>query len=154
MAKAPLSAVAREENISREWASREAHHPETQLLVANLLDRHTAEVDQLVSKGLQCVAEALQAEDVSHVPIKTTTSVRLAVPATETTPAVDAARIRELELVKVSKPDHYARLTAVKRLIELATAGRAVPKPVDAAEAQLATLDQLQQIYEQTQRTQ
>ena len=166
IAKTRLTDVARAENISREWASHEAHTPETQLLIAGLLDRRASEIDALLTDALDAVRDALEAEEVTHVPIQTTVTVTAAqaqiaaVPKTGTsraipaTPGVAGSRVRDVRLVKIRKTDHYARLAAVKRLIELATAGRSLPRAADAAEAQLATLEQLETLVELSQRTQ
>ena len=47
-------------------------------------------------------------------------------------------------------PDHFAAMTGVKRLIEIATAGRPAPKPAEKSERQQTiTLEQFQQLLKQ-----
>jgi len=58
----PLAAVAREEGISRTWASQEAHAPETELLIAHLLDIHQERVARLVGQALDVIEAGLKAE--------------------------------------------------------------------------------------------
>jgi len=140
--------------------------PKRSCWIAGLLDRRASEIDALLTDALDAVRDALEAEEVTHVPIQTTVTVTAAqapiaaVPKTGTsraipaTPGVAGSRVRDVRLVKIRKTDHYARLAAVKRLIELATAGRSLPRAADAAEAQLATLEQLETLVELSQRTQ
>lgn len=123
-----LSAIAAEEGISREWASREANAPATRLAIAQLLDRHYDVVEPLVLEALTVIRQSLQAAQYS---VQKLTTIDL----------VEKVRRDEVRIVEVG-PDHYARLTGAKRLIELLLAGRPVLKQEEDSPG-LCTLDQL-----------
>ena len=118
----PLADVAREEGISREHASRLANSPTIRLEIATLLDARRELALPLVERALGVIAESFEAE--KSVVVQTVTH--------EDGP--EGKRVtRSSDVVKLG-PDHFVRLTGVKRLIELTTAGRSLPKEIPPAE--------------------
>lgn len=104
IAGTPRATIARKEQISRSWASRETNAPETRLLIAHLLDEHEAKVRELIPKALAVIEEGLRAE------------------------MLIVTRVGDgIELNTV--PDHRVRLLAAKRLLELGLAGRTAEQP-------------------------
>jgi hypothetical protein len=93
-----VTEVAKREGISREWASKEANSREVRLAMADLLARHKKQIARLVGKSLNVIDKALVAD--KKVPDKEGHAVNLG-------------------------SDHFARLTAVKRLVEMVAAAKA-----------------------------
>jgi len=122
-----VAEVARETGISRQWASREAQQPETQVELATFLAEHQLALRGLVARAVSVIGEGLGATKVV---------------ATKEGGALDLG------------PDHYARLQAVKRLIELVTAGQArVPTGGDQpSDPTLLTMDRLRAVFERGNR--
>jgi hypothetical protein len=116
--------VARAHGISRTWASKEANAPGTRLLIASLLDEHRKEVRELVRLSLQAIKAAFKADRWYWAQDE------------------DGG-----ELVYAGE-DHYARLAAVKRTIELSMAGRHVPGSDDAGGKQTITWELFLALYE------
>jgi hypothetical protein len=81
-----IAAVARQLNVSRSWASREANAPGTRNLLAELLELHRERVNELFDQTLDVIEDAMNARKLLVV---------------------------NRVLVDVG-PDHYARLEAVK----------------------------------------
>jgi len=113
-----VAQVAREVGLSRQWASHEAHQLETELLIADLVDREQVRIRALFQNALKVIEGALTAD-------KTTST-------------------KDGDLVDLG-PDHYARLQAVKRLLEVALAGRQarVKPPEQVGGAALRTMDDI-----------
>ncbi len=63
MAGKSIAEAAREQGISRTWASRETNHKETKVLIASILDAHEIEIRRLVAKGLKAIERAFHAMD-------------------------------------------------------------------------------------------
>ncbi len=126
-----VTEIAREEGISRQWASRTANSDEAQQLIARLVDQRAELLDGMFDRALAAVEECLAARKTIVVRSKDGEGY------TEAT--VDAG------------PDHFAAMTGVKRLIELATAGRPAPKPAEKSDPkqQTITLEQFQQLLKQ-----
>jgi hypothetical protein len=101
-----IAAAARELGISREWASRIANAPETQQIIASLAQAHLERIYDLFDQALQVIQQAFR------------------------------ARRRGLQQGQVVDlgPDHYARLAAVGRLVQILTAGRPVPRAEEKKE--------------------
>jgi len=118
-----IAQVARETGVSRQWASREAQQPETQVELATFLADHHAALRALVAQAVSVIGEGLAATKVV---------------ATKEGGALDLGA------------DHYARLQAVKRLIELVTAGQPrVPSGGDqSSDPTLLTMDRLRAVFE------
>jgi hypothetical protein len=97
-----ITATARQLGISREWASRIANAPETQQIIASLANAHLERLYDLFDAALTVIERAYR------------------------------ARRRKVlnngEIIDVG-PDHYARLAAFGRLVQILTAGRPIPKP-------------------------
>lgn len=93
-----VTEVAKREGISREWASKEANSREVRLAMADLLARHKKQIARLVGKSLNVIDKALVAG--KFVADKKGFALGLG-------------------------PDHFARLTAVKRLVEMVAAAKA-----------------------------
>lgn len=97
-----VTRIAREERVSRATASKVANSPEAQLLITSLAEAESVKIRELYKKGLLAIEESFQAERWG------TDSEGLAV---------------------LLGPDHYARLTGVKCLTQLLTAGRQAVRP-------------------------
>lgn len=112
------TAIAEELGVSRSQAWRILKAEEVQqILVLLVNDRYDA-INLLFGKALTVIEEALGAER----------------------PWVVTAKGEVIE----GGPDHFARLTAVARLIKLLTAGRATPKPPEGASDGTLTLQQIE----------
>lgn len=112
-----VTRIAKEEGVSRATASKAANSPEVQLLITSLVEAERVKIRKLFEQGLDAVQDSYRA-------------VRVAVFEGAT---VDCG------------PDHYARLTAVKCLTQLLTAGRQAVRPEPAAR-QTLTLEDLKQL--------
>ena len=96
-----VARIAREERVSRATASRAANSPEVRLLITALVEAEGARIKGLFARALTTVEESFSAQ-----------------------------RFAVFEGAKVDLgPDHYARLTGVKCLTALLTAGRQAQKP-------------------------
>jgi hypothetical protein len=91
-------AIARSEGLSRDWAAKELGSPECRQILASLVDPTLERIAELYKAVLDTIEAAMKADKM----------------------VVAAGRALNLG------PDHYARLTAVKRFLELLTAGRPV----------------------------
>jgi reverse gyrase len=100
-----VTAIAREEGVSRATASADANSAETRQILAQLVDEHMVAVRRLFSSSLEVLSDALTAETVVLQP--------------------------KTGMILTLGPDHYARLTAVGRLTRLLTAGRPVPRSAE-----------------------
>ena len=89
--------IAKREKVCVRTVSRLANHPETRLLMAQLLRPHRDKIVALVARCIEVIAESL---DAHHVYV------------TKDGTVVDAGG------------DTFARLAAVKRLLELVEAAR------------------------------
>lgn len=58
-----VTTIARKTGISRPWASQEANSPETQVLIADMLDKHADEMADLVARSLRAIRDAFGAKD-------------------------------------------------------------------------------------------
>jgi hypothetical protein len=122
-----IASVAREEGISRGHASRLAHLPQSRVEIAALIDGYQAETSVLVKTALTALAESFDAEKQVVVQHSEKDGDKLS---------------RHSEVLNLG-PDHFVRLTAVKRLIELLVAGRAVPKHVAPEDSPGISLEDL-----------
>jgi hypothetical protein len=77
--------------VSRSWASREANAPGTRILIAELLDPHREQLNELFRLTLDLIKDAFQARKIFVV----------------------------RGVVVDGGPDHYARLEAAKLFIRL-----------------------------------
>ena len=93
-----VTELAKEEGVTRSHLSREANQPETRLLMAELLDVHKEQLVRLVGMSLDVIESAFDADKTA---------------ATKEGLSVDLGA------------DHFARLTAAKRLVEMITAAKA-----------------------------
>ena len=116
-----IAATARQLGISREWASRIANAPETQQIVASLVNAQLERLYALFEAGLTVIERAFRAR---------------------------RKVMNKGEIVDLG-PDHYARLAAVGRLVQILTAGRPIPKPKEQKqEYGLIDYDQLRRLVE------
>lgn len=114
-----VTQIARDEKISRATASRVANSPETQIVITALVEQHRDRIGAIFAKSLGVVDEAL-----------------------------DATKTALVEGCVVDMgADHYARLTAVKRLNELLTAGRQAARP-EPPKASTFTVEELRAAIE------
>lgn len=109
-----VTEIARAEGVSRATASKEANSPEVQLLITSLVEGERDTIRSLFAKGLSVIGGAFEAERFG---------------VNETGAAVPLGA------------DHYARLTAVKCLTQLLTAGRQAVKPEAATKRTLSLED-------------
>jgi biotin operon repressor len=96
-----LAAVARQEGVSRQAIWKQASAVHLRHIVPALVDAEWERIEALFLRTLQAIEEALHA---------------------------DLKRVAKDGTVVELGPDHYARLTAAKRLLELLTAGRLAQK--------------------------
>jgi hypothetical protein len=114
----PIAEIAREEGISRTWASQEANAPGTRVLIADMIDRHRDEMAELGGLAIKAVREAFEAKKIL---------------------------IDKFGVEVDCGPDHYARLGATKRYIELGLAGR---KGAEKEQDIKMTWEMFMQLYE------
>ncbi len=117
-----ITDIARGEGVSRATASRLGNSPEVQLLVTSLVEAERTKIRGLFTKALNAIQASFEAN-----------------------------RTGIYEGAKVDLgPDHFARLTGVKRLTEVLTAGRTSQKP-DPPQKKTFTLDDLKQALSEAQ---
>jgi hypothetical protein len=126
-----ITQMAREENISRGYASVLANCPQSRLEIAQLLDAYHPVAVQLLEGAFGVIAEGFEAEK------------KVKVQNTKTVLRPQARTTTRTSQVLTLGPEHFVRLTAVKRLIELLLAGRPVPKHVPAEESSGVSLEEL-----------
>src|SRR5207247_6098894 len=95
-----ITTIAENEALSREWVRRELASDECCQIIVGLINHQHTWIIELVRLTMKAIQEALKA----------------------TRAVWCEGKMRELG------PDHFARLTAAKRLIELVSAGRPTPK--------------------------
>jgi hypothetical protein len=116
-----ITATARQLGISREWASRIANAPETQQIIASLVNTQLERLYDLFDAALTVIEQAFRARRKG---------------------------ISKGEVIDLG-PDHYARLASVGRLVQILTAGRAMPKPKEQKQEDgLIDYDQLRRLVE------
>jgi hypothetical protein len=120
VAGVPVAKIARGERVSRATASRVANSPEVRLLITALVEAQGEKIRALFAKGLDVIDESFAAMKPDVVTEKA---------------------------VIAGGPDHYARLTGVKCLTALLTAGRQAQKPEPPAKKTL-TLEELTALAE------
>jgi len=108
--------IAREEKVSRSWVAREVRSPAAQALIAEMLDAYSDELAELLEETIVVIREAYAA-------VKTV--------------VVDKS-------IEDAGPDHYARLAGGKLLVQLFTAGRALPKAAETKEFKGATYQEIE----------
>ena len=111
-----ITDVARNEECSRAWVTRELDSRECHHFLTELMNYDRARVYRLFQQTLTSIAEAFKAEKQVLVEGKW-----------------------------VTRADHSTRLTAAKRFMELSSIGRAMPQRFEA-KAPLLTLQQLEEI--------
>lgn len=108
-----VSQIARDERVSRATASADANSTEVQLLITSLVEAERGMIRTLFQKGLAAVEDSFT-----------------------------ATRVAVFEGAKVDcGPDHYARLTGVKCLTALLTAGRQAVRPEPPAKKTISLED-------------
>jgi hypothetical protein len=116
-----ITTIAENEALSREWVRRELASDECCQIITGLVNRQHDWVIELVSLTMKAIQEALKA----------------------TRAVWCEGQMRELG------PDHFARLAAAKRLIELVSAGRPTPKaPEREVKRKGITLQELEELAE------
>jgi DNA-directed RNA polymerase subunit K/omega len=112
-----IQTIAKNEALSREWVRYELASDECCQIMTGIINHHHHWIIELVSQTLKAIQEALKATRVVWC----------------------EGKMRELGA------DHFARLTAAKRLIELVTAGRPTPQsPESKAKEKTITLEELE----------
>jgi hypothetical protein len=96
LAGVKIATAARQLGVSRSWASREANAPGTRLLIAQLLAPHRERLGVLFDQTLDVIEGAFQARKIFLVK----------------------------GVVVDGRPDHYARLEAVKMFVQLLSSCR------------------------------
>jgi hypothetical protein len=126
--------IAQEEGISRATACRDAASPECRILIAKALDGRAVRIESLIDDSLDAIAAALKACAFQLV-------------VTDTTKG-EGGEVRTHKSVQVGV-DHYARMTGVRRLIDLCLAGRPTPKPDEGPkELESITFEQFKTLLE------
>src|SRR5919197_542490 len=110
----PLAAVARQEGVSRQAVHRDL--PQARQIISDLVDSNISDISVLFSLIVRVIREAADARR--------------------------AEKLSDGTLVDLG-PDHYARLAAAKRYIELVTAGRPAPKAQEETQDRGVTWAQL-----------
>jgi DNA-binding GntR family transcriptional regulator len=109
--------------LSRDWTRQELASAESRQILAGMVDRAFARAQKLFERSLSAIEEAFQADRLQPGPKGS---------------------------ILVIGPDHYARLTAAKRFIELMTAGRAAPKAPDREqERRTLTLQEIEKAVQE-----
>jgi hypothetical protein len=112
-----IAAIAREERISANWASAELNSADCRQIIIGLVNSQFSLTERLFSRSLTAIDEALVAQRVGL----------------------------SNGLVVAMGADHYARLAAVKRFLEIILAGRPASKlPEDAPGEKTCTLEMLE----------
>lgn len=109
-----VTEVAKSEGLSRSHVSREANAPETRLLMAELLAAHRGKVARLVGKALTRIDLALDAH---------ATEIVISDQERSKTKTGHTKEKRKYQSI-LTGVDHYARMTAAKRLVEMIAAAR------------------------------
>jgi hypothetical protein len=121
----PVTQIARQEGISRQWASAELSNPESQAIIAAMVDQHRERAQNLVPRLFAAIEDALEARKeyvLDGVPFE-------------------------------GGPDHYARLTAITRYQDLMKLGRAAPaKPAEEKSDRLITMDDIRRVLAEAQQ--
>jgi hypothetical protein len=117
MAGKSLTAIARAEHLSRGWVRHELDSDDCRQVILRAVNRDRAQVVVVYVQTVQSIEEAFQAQSIVQYQGKPV----------------------------VLGPDHYARLAAAKRFIDLVTAGRPVAKaPDDSEKSKQVTLKELE----------
>jgi len=106
-----VTRIAKEEGVSRATASKTANSPEVQLLITSLVEAERDTIRELFVKGLAVVGGSFEAERWG---------------------------VDDKGLAVLLGADHYARLTGVKCLTQLLTAGRQAVRPEPPAKKTLS----------------
>lgn len=113
------AAIARDEGISRAWASHELNTADCRQMIIGLVNSQSVRIERLFGLSLTVIEEALAARHTG---------------------------LFKGDVVDMGA-DHYARLAAVKRIVELTAAGRPPARLPDEIPAEMKTLT-LQQLEE------
>ena len=100
-----LAQIGREEGVSRQTISKQLASAETRQIIVALTNREIDRVSEMFNRVLQVIDEGLDARRL---------------------------QVRKGAVVDLG-PDHYARLTAADRFMQLLTAGRPIatmPEPM------------------------
>jgi hypothetical protein len=117
-----INTIAQNEALSREWVRKELASDECGQIMTGIINHQHSWIIELVSETLKAIQEALKATRVIWCD----------------------GKMRELG------PDHFARLTAAKRLIELVTAGRPTPKsPETKVKRKTVSLEELEALLQE-----
>jgi hypothetical protein len=121
-----ITTIAQNEALSREWVRRELASDECGQIMTGIINHQHNWIIELVSQTLKAIQEALKATRVVW----------------------SDGKKRELG------PDHFARLTAAKRLIELVTTGRPTPKsPETKVKSRKVTLPELEALLKENEES-
>ncbi len=126
----PTPAIAAETGASERTIARDRASSEVQQLIAQLVSRYAPELEALFVEAQAVIRASFRAHKWGIEKTKTPDGCVL---------------VNRVDLGR----DHYARLTGVKRLIELFTAGRPTPKaPEPPVEKRTLTLAELEAVAE------
>jgi len=99
------SAIARAEGLDRGWAGKELASDECRQIILDLVRSQEARIGRMFSKTLDVIEEAYKAKSIVHF---------------------QGSRL-------TLGPDHYARLTASKRFLDVVSLGRPTAKAAEGA---------------------
>ena len=121
----PITHIASDLGVSRATVNRDAASPEVRQILTLLISDKLVLLESVLKKVLAAIEDALSANVLT--PTKEGTVVTVG-------------------------PDHYARLAACKRFIEITTAGRPLPKaPEPHDDKRTITLAEFQELVKQYQ---
>lgn len=119
IAGASTTSIARAEGLSRDWTAKELASAECRQILAGLVDGNLQRIAALFTQTLTAIGEAMRADKVVF------------------------AEGCAMNL----GADHFARLTAAKRFLELVTLGRAPLKaPEEGKGDRTITLEELERL--------
>ncbi len=110
-----VTAIAAAEGLSRDWVGKELRSPESRQIILRLVERHHIRIERLFVTTLDAIDAAFKAQRTVHFM---------------------GGRVS-------LGPDHYARLTAAKRYLEVVSLGRPVAQAQDGAAKVGMTYDEL-----------
>lgn len=110
------TAIARSEGISRQWVHALLNSPSVEQIIVRLTNERALQLADAWEYAIAAIVDCLTATKSAAIQIR------------------NEDKSTSVEVVDLG-PDHYARMTGVKRLLELTIAGRPVPKPPEGEES-------------------
>lgn len=118
MQGAKLTDIAAAEGVSAKTVARDLQSPQTQALIASLVDQQLEFMRESVFAAVHAVRGAFEARREYVIN----------------------------GVIELGGPDHFARLAAAKTLLEYMKAGRVAAQPVEASADRTFTLEQIENV--------